>query len=348
MISPDPNFERLKTALFCGQPDRVPLFEVTIDEEAKEAFLGKPLNDLETDLEFYIKAGYDYISLGRRIAGFPGIWNAATLENYYEVQRSVGKGFMQGKIATWDDFKNYPWPKPESLDFRILDKIECILPKKMKVIRYMGPVFQMVWMLMGFETFCECLYTNRGLVDAVWDKISEVVHAEFKDAIQRDIVGGIEYGDDIAIKTGLMVPPKLLREKLFPQIKIMTEGCRRRGIPFIYHTDGDVTPVVDDIIDAGVNALHPIDPTGMDIYKFKHMVAGRLCVIGNINVDLLTRGKPEEIVADTKEHIRRLAPGGGYVVSTSNSVVRSFNPENYRAMVETVIKYGTYPISFGG
>jgi uroporphyrinogen decarboxylase len=344
MIQPEPNFERLMTALFCGQPDRVPLAEVLIDEEAKEAFLGKQLNDLETDIEFYTKAGYDYISLGRRIAGFPGVWEAARFANYYEAQRSVGKGSMQGQIKSWEDFKNYPWMKKEDLDFRILDKAEKILPPEMKVVRYLGPVFQMVWLLMGFEEFSYKLAEDPALVKAVWEKVFELVYAEYEDTIKRDVVGAIWYVDDIAIKDRLMVPPALLRDQLFPRLKLISEGCKSRGIPLIYHTDGDITKVLDDIIAAGVNAIHPIDPTGLDIYRFKPMVLNKLCVIGNIDVDLLTLGEPEEVVADTKEHLKRLAPDGGYVVSTSNSVVRSFKPENYRAMLETVYQYGGYPI----
>jgi hypothetical protein len=64
-------------------------------------------------------------------------------------------------------------------------------------------------------------------------------------------------------------------------------------------------------------------------------------------VDLLTLGEPDEVIADTKKHLKRLAPDGGYVVSTSNSVVRSFKTENYRAMLETVHLYGGYPIQIG-
>ena len=341
----NPDFNRLATALRYGTPDRVPMFEVTIDEEAKEAFLGKPLNDLETDLEFYLKAGYDYISLGRRIAGFPGIWQAARLENYYDVQRSVGKGAMKGPIKDWDGFKSYPWLEPEDLDFRILDRIEPILPKEMKVVRYMGPVFQMLWMLLGFENFCMKIYNDPGLVDAVIEKIWSLVKAEVDDAVQRDVIGAIEYGDDIAIKTGLFVSPEFLREKLWPKIRYIADACKKRGIPLIYHTDGDVSGVAGEIIDLGVDALHPIDPTGMDIYSFKPQYSGRLCVIGNIDVDLLTLGTPQEIINDTKEHIRRLAPDGGYVLSSSNSITRSMKPENYKAMVETVLNHGAYPIS---
>ncbi|MBI3987597.1 MAG: hypothetical protein HY343_11785, partial [Lentisphaerae bacterium] len=123
---PDPRFERFKTALLCGEPDRVPLAEITIDEGAKEAFLGRPVNDVQADVDFYVRAGYDFITLGRRMAGYPPVWPAARLENYYDVQRAVAHGAMNGVIGSRDDFKKYPWMKPEELDLRILDRIEAV------------------------------------------------------------------------------------------------------------------------------------------------------------------------------------------------------------------------------
>src|SRR5512139_2737287 len=125
---PDPDFERLRTTLLRGQADRVPMAEITIDEGAKEAFLGKSLNCLATDIEFYLRAGYDYITLGRRIAGFPPIWDAAHWKNYYYVQRQVGHAGSEGVIGSWTDFKDYPWMRSEDLDFRILDEVARLLP----------------------------------------------------------------------------------------------------------------------------------------------------------------------------------------------------------------------------
>jgi uroporphyrinogen decarboxylase len=343
-VNPDPHFDRIRTALYCGEPDRVPLAEVLIDEEAKEAFLGKTVNDLATDVEFYKRAGYDYVSLGRRMAGFPGVWDAARSNSYYEAQRPVGRGAMKGVIYDWDDFRSYPWMKHGDLDFRILDEAERILPAEMKVIRYLGPLFQMTWLLMGFEGFSYTLAENPQLVEAIFERVAEIVHWEFEDAIQRDVIGAIWFVDDIAIKDRLMVSPDFLRKHLFPRMKIMGDKCKERGIPLIYHTDGNISRVLQDLIDVGVNALHPIDPTGMDIYEVKRQVAGKLCIIGNIDVDLLHRGTPEEVTEDTRKHLKLLASGGGYVVSSSNSIVRTMKTENYRAMLETTLKHGKYPI----
>jgi len=345
MIRPDPNFERLRTTLFRGQADRVPLAEITIDEGAKESFLGKPLHDLATDIEFYVKAGYDFITLGRRIAGFPPIWDSAKRHSYYDVQRQVGHGQSHGVIRDWTDFRKYPWASCRNLDFRILDDADKYLPPQMKIVRYMGPAFQMTWMLMGFDAFCYSLADDTALVEAILENIFRIVLLEFEDAIQRETVGAVWYGDDIAMKDRLLVSPEFLRRVFFPKLKMLGMGCRKRGIPFIYHTDGDVSSVVADIIDAGVDALHPIDPIAMDIYAFKPQVADKLCIIGNIDVDLLLRGSSAEVAADTREHLRRLGPGGGYVMGSGNSIPRAVRPENYRALLETTLEYGRYPIN---
>ena len=343
-VHPDPDFTRLRTALLGGQPDRVPLAEITIDEGAKEALLNQPIVDLQSDINFYVQAGYDFMTLGRRMAGFPPVWPAARLENYYEVQRFVAHGSMEGTLRSRDDFRTYPWMKPGDLDFRIFDRAEKLLPPKMKVVRYCGPVFQMTWMLMGFENLSYALADDPGLVTSIMDRIFEVVLAEVEDGLQRDVVGAVWYGDDIAIKDRLMVPPDFLRKHFFPKLTLLGDKCRARGVPLIYHTDGDVTEVLPDIIAAGVNALHPIDPTGMDIYRTKEQVAGKLAVVGNVDVGLLLTGTPAEVEAETRKQLSRLAPGGGYVLGSSNSIHRAIPAANYRAMLETVRREGPYPI----
>ena len=345
MRTPDPDFDRLRQALYGRHADRVPLAEVVIDEEVKEQFLGRGVNDLETDVEFYVKAGYDCITLGRRIAGFPPIWDAARLDDYYHVQRRVGHGQSAGVMNSWSDFRAYPWMSPGDLDFRILDKAEQALPDTMKVVRYVGPVFQMAWMLMGFEAFSYMLADEPGLVEAVMERAFELVHREVQDALQRDVVGAVWYVDDIAMKDRLMVSPAFLRKHFFPKLKMIGDCCKSRGVPLLYHTDGDISEVVPDIIDAGVNALHPVDPIAMDIYQFKNDMEGKLAVIGNVDVALLVTGTPRQVEEDTKKHIRLLAPGGGYVLSSGNSIPRAVKIENYRAMLETTLACGAYPIS---
>jgi uroporphyrinogen decarboxylase len=335
-----PDFTRLLTALRCGVPDRVPLAEITIDEGAKEAFLGRPVTDLRADIAFYVEAGYDFLTLGRRLAGYPPVWPAATSTTYYDVQRAVAHGSMDGTIRSRADYRAYPWMEPSALDLGILDEVVPLLPGSMRVIRYCGPVFQMTWMLMGFEALSYALADDPGLVASIMDRIFDVVRAEVEDALQREVVGAVWFGDDIAIKDRLMVAPEFLRAQFFPKLAELGSMCAARGVPLIYHTDGNVSSVLPDIIAAGVKALHPVDPLGMDIVATKAEVGGRLCVIGGVDVGLLLTGTPAAVAEETRERLRCLAPGGGYVLGSSNSIPRSVPAANYRAMLDAVRAHG--------
>jgi uroporphyrinogen decarboxylase len=138
-----------------------------------------------------------------------------------------------------------------------------------------------------------------------------------------------------------------LRKYVFPYYKKMAGVCHSHGMPVIYHSDGNLWSVMDDIIDIGINAIHPVEPKGMDIRELKRKVGDRLCLIGNIDLgSTLTRGTPDDVEAEVKQRIKEIAPGGGYCVGSSNTVTNYVPLENYRAMIESVFRYGRYPISF--
>lgn len=347
MREPDPDFDRFRTAVMGGTPDRVPLAEVLVDEEIKEQFLGERAQDVAADVRFWREAGYDYIMLGRRLVGLPPFWDRATTDTYYEIQaQRPPSPHEKGIIGNWRDFHDYPWMKPGDMDLSILDAVEAHLPDGMKVVRYIGAVFQAVWMLMGFETFSYALRDDPSLVRAMFEKLGDLVMAEFEDALARDCVGAIWYLDDVAFKSGLMVRPSVLREYQFPIMREMAARCRERRLPFLYHTDGNVEEIIPELIEMGVCALHPLESVSVDIYEMKQRYGDRLCLMGNIDLaSVLATGTVEEVVEDTREHLRRLAPGGGYCLGSSNSVTLDVPLANYRAMIDTVMQYGKYPIS---
>ena len=142
-----------------------------------------------------------------------------------------------------------------------------------------------------------------------------------------------------------MVSPSVLRKYQFPFIREMAGKCKERGIPFLYHSDGNVKEIIPELINMGVCALHPLEPIAVDIYEIKKEYGDRLCLIGNIDLGtVLVTGTVEEIIEDTKMHIQRLATGGGYCLGSSNSITYDVPIENYRAMIDTVMEFGRYPI----
>ena len=146
--------------------------------------------------------------------------------------------------------------------------------------------------------------------------------------------------DDIAYRTGTMVPIEWLKTKLFPVYKKMGEICRQADKPFIYHSDGNLSKVLNTIMDSGFNALHPIEPESMDIYEVRKKVGKKICLLGNICVHTLATETPAVIRELVKDRIFNLGYEGAYCVGSSNSVPDYVPFENYKAMLQANADFG--------
>jgi uroporphyrinogen decarboxylase len=215
----------------------------------------------------------------------------------------------------------------------------------MKIISGVGGIFTRVWRIMGFETFCYALADVPELVEAMFRKVIEIQWAVFRRIVEMEHVGAMWYGDDLAYLSGTMVHPDILRRYLFPCLREMGMLCKRKDLPFIIHSDGNLWGILPELIDCGFDALHPVEPKAMDSRELKAAYGDRLCLLGNIEIgETLTLGTPADVAAEVRERIRTLAPGGGYAVGSSNTVAHYVQLENFKAMVRATRQYGRYPI----
>jgi uroporphyrinogen decarboxylase len=153
-------------------------------------------------------------------------------------------------------------------------------------------------------------------------------------------------GDDYAGNQGPFVSPAVFKEFMQPRLERMVDAIHKEGAKVIKHSDGNLWPILDMIVDAGIDGIHPIEPiAGMDIGEVKRQYGDRVCVLGNIDCSyLLSEGTTEEVEAAVKECIRKASYGGGHIIGSSNSIHSSVKPENYLAMIQAVKKYGKYPL----
>jgi methylmalonyl-CoA mutase cobalamin-binding domain/chain len=346
-----PDFERVITALNCEQPDRVPLGDFHIDPMLKDAFLGKKVTSPQDQVAFFQTAGFDYVT---EVAGFyAGFGDTEGITTNEETaQTSFGEGRTrqwahehEGIITSWEAFEKYKWPSADDFDFSVWDTYDQILPPGMKAMPLLGKIYTPVWMLMGAEVFFNALETDEELAAAVFEKVGRIQFDTFQRLIEHPCIGAVANPDDIAHNTGLLVNPKYLRQYVFPWYKKMGEICRDRGLGFIYHSDGDCTEALQDLIDCGFHGFHPIQPNCMDIVDVKRKWGKSLCLLGNINLDsTLTLGTPEDVRAEVYERIRTIGPGGGYLVSSSNSLPDYVPLANMKALFDSTFEFGTYPI----
>jgi uroporphyrinogen decarboxylase len=353
MSARENSFDRFLTAIHHQEPDRVPFAELWVDPEVKQAFMGYPIQTLEDEVAFYTAAGYDYVLLDTDLYATPQIQDRiikphTNTANTYEQHRQDRNwvNLSASTIDSWEDVERFSWPTAEDVDYSPYERVQLLLPKEMKVLVTFGHIFTMAMQLMGFETFCIKLIEDRPLVSHIIDRLGEQTMRLLEKVLAFDWVGAVCIQDDIAYTSGLMVSPASLRQVFFPWLKRAAEICHAHNRPLIYHTDGKVDEVLPDIVAAGVDALHPIEPKCMDIVAVKKAYGDRLALIGNVDLGYtLTRGTPQEVKEAVKYLIKNVAPGGGYLLSSANSVTNYVPLQNYRAMLDATFEYGRYPIN---
>ena len=347
-VRTSPDFQHFLTAVRGGQPDRVPPCELSVDTEIKELYLGHAISTLRDDVDFWVSAGYDYIVVSTKGQPIPDETSEEVV-THPQGQRTHTHQWAvsgQGAVATWSAFETYPWITAHEVDYSAIDGLRDLLPHGMMAIANQGPLYSGVWRLMGLEAFSFALVENPELVAAVYKQVGELSIQIAEANAQKEWVGALWLGDDIAYNKALMTSPAVFRKYALPYYRRIGEICRRYNKPLIYHSDGNVLAVIEDLIEeVGIAALHPIEPKAMDIGQVKRDYGRRIALIGNVDVDLLSRGTPERVAARTKELLRDIAPGGGYLLGSSNSIPYYVSLENYNAMLNTLRKFGSYPIS---
>ncbi|MHB1417435.1 MAG: uroporphyrinogen decarboxylase family protein [Chloroflexota bacterium] len=350
----EPNFERLRTVLTrSGEPDRVPLCEMSVYAGHKERILGYPIRDLADEVAFWSQAGYNHVPLQQGLQQTDLIKRQAMhhIDANYAVDNSdvQGRDWASGAagiVTTMAEFESLKWPDPDALDYSKFEQISSVLPPNMKVVAQLGKIFSCVWWLMGLEGLSMALVDEPDLVPRLFEKVGKFQYRVMENMLQFDCVGAIWHADDIAYSTQLMVSPRLLRAHHFPWYKEMNRLAHDKGRLVIYHSDGALQEVMEDIIDCDFDGLNPIEPKAMDINEVKAQYGSRIAIIGNIDLGYtLTRGTPEETRAEVRQRIHDLAPGGGYAVGSSNSIPEYVPLANFNAMREAAMEFGKYPIS---
>lgn len=352
--APEPDFERFRAMLLREKlPDRVPLGDTSVHKIIQERFLGRPIRSLEDEIEFRYRAGYDTfpVHIGLQET------DLIKRQTMHEVEANYAAETTDTQTRSWategesvvrsqDDLESLDWPNPDALDYTIFEKVAAILPPKMKIVAVMGKVFTCVSWLMGLEGLSMATIDNPDLIRRVSDRVGSFQLRVFENVLKFDSVGLLWHADDVAFSTQLMVNPRLLRQNTFPWYKEMNRITHEHGRLVVYHSDGNLDQVMEDIIGAGFDGLNPIEPKAMDINQVKQQYGSRISLIGNIDLGYtLTLGTPEEVREEVRQRIRDIAPGGGYSVASSNSVPEYVPYANFLAMRDATFEFGRYPTS---
>ena len=255
-------------------------------------------------------------------------------------------------ITSREEFEAWPyWPDADQIAHRGYKFFKKMMKKYGDKMCLCGQASaygiqeSLLWAI-GFERMPIWIMKEKDLVQRYIDMAEELCMKTIMAMMDAGVIVILQ-SDDFAFKTGPMMNPKLINSLFGPSYKRIINAVHDRGGKFILHSCGDNTLLFDTFISWGVDGLHAYENTSnVDIYKEKEIHGDQVTIIGGVGIDyLLTdRSKNEEIVDEVKKLIKALGPGGRFLIGPVHSM-SSIPADKLRVMLDTIKKYGKYPIS---
>ena len=317
--------ERVLAALNLQQPDRIPFCDLAVDRGLAQKLLNW---EVTADIGSGSRTESPYtLEESKAISSFLGLDNinylfrAPTYAHQHVVKD--GRTFVgDGMIKTETDLSMVDLPDP--YDDELYRKAEEFVANKGDFaacfVTRIG-FFQVVLSL-GIQGFSVALYDNRTLVEKMLD-----IYFDWMEVVAERIckIGFDVFWttDDFAHKSGLMFAPQVFEELLVPRYRRVLDKVT---VPWILHSDGKIMDVVDLFLDLGVAGFHPLEKGAMDIVAMKREYGNRVCLLGNVDLNILGAGTPEETANEVRALIRDVGPGGGYILTSGNSLASYLKP----------------------
>jgi len=262
-----------------------------------------------------------------------GVWRRAGDFHHFVQFKSPLRGPLE--LGRLDE---YPWPDLDQPHrFReVPRRVAELHAQGFAVAAYAGSVFERSWSLRGFEDLMMDLVTAPELACALFERT-----AAFQQyaAVQFARAGAdiIITGDDVAGQQGLLLRREIWREFLKPRLAGTVRAIKDANpAAFVfYHSDGNVAPLIPDLVGIGIDILNPIQPECMDPAALKQEFGERLAFWGSVSVQrTMPFGTPEDVRAEVRSRIRVLGRGGGFILSPAHVLGPEVPWENIVAFFE--------------
>lgn len=373
--------ERVLCALNHEEPDRVPIFFGTSGVTTMlaaaydrfKSYLGirgetkvfwRALQYSLLDEEVMVRCGSDGrplipgpapSTLGREVSADTYIdnwgitWRRPPGNTYYNIVNSP----LQS--AALDDIESYPWPDvahPSRFE-GLRARAQAIREAGYAVVALSGvSPFEYCYMLRGLETFLIDLAADPDLAQTLLARVTHLQQEAVIGLLEEagDCIDVIVTGDDLGSQNAPLISPTMYRQMIKPyHAGLMAAIKSRTRAKIFYHSDGNIYPLIGDLIEIGVDLLNPVHVSakGMgDTARLKREFGDRLSFCGAIDTQrVLPYGTPADVRAEVRRRINDLGPGGGYILAPVHCIQPDVPPENVCAMFDEALTAGKYPLA---
>lgn len=334
--------ERVLAALRHEDVDQVPWIEGIVENGIASDVCGQPVN----------------VDWSVAPDGFPTMPGDELAEEQKKVNRVLGKANLQfcafapifchkmqksddgspvlvgdGKVKTRADYDRlFKLPSPTDSDFAENARKFIARKEDYCACACIRLGIGATLLSMGLEAFAYAMVDEPELIrdvhDGYADWTAQVV--PMLEEIGFDVIWAF---DDVAFNSGPVFRPAFYEEYILPKEKAVAATFTR---PLISHSDGDMTPLLDAWLELGQQAIHPIQPDVMDIDTVKRKYGDRVAIVGNIFMSDLVHKEPTDIERQVRQRLATIGAGGGYIVSSSNSLTDNMKPANVLAMRDAI------------
>ncbi|UCB46671.1 MAG: hypothetical protein JSV25_04420 [Spirochaetota bacterium] len=247
------------------------------------------------------------------------------------------------KAESIEEFTNLPSPALDLWDF---DALEAMLPhyKDLFVWLQVLGCFDIARFIRGTERFLLDLALEPEKAEILMDKVNDIAIAVFQEFVSRvkGKIDGVFVGDDFGTQQGLLISPEMWRKYVKPRYKKLISVIKSYGLKYCHHSCGGIRPIIPDLIEIGIDVLHPIQPlaAGMNNKELSREFGKELTFYGGIDEQrTLPNGSPEDVKREVRERINTLGKYGGYIVAPSHAFQPDTPLENVIAVYEEVLGY---------
>lgn len=332
------------TALGRREPDRVPVCEFTVND-----FVIHQIRETCSYEDFIDMVDLDAVAVRQPLASKAKLSENTYVDGWKTQYTDTGEHALIETvfpISSKEEFLTFRPPDPRQ-DARLIQLRRLVRRFKSKraIVFTISDSFSRPRKLMGMEAL---LTAYAEPPDFLQDLIDMTVEYQMR-LLELAIAEGAEVifsADDYAGNFGPIMSPRHFEKYVLPGLLRVVRRTHELGALYIKHSDGNLWPILEMILDTGIDGLNPIDPSaGMDIVEVKKRFGDRVCLIGNVDCrHTLCSATREEVEEEVKYLIANIAPGGGYILSSSNSIHSGVNPSNFLAMIRAARKYGNYPL----
>lgn len=351
--------ERVLMALNREEPDRCPFQSTFTPEFARRLREDMKLQDFEHnphgggntyDLERALFQDMLLTSVGWANSYYQG-------EGHYrdewgigwksiEYTTKYGKGIYteidSHPLSSAEDVISYrpPDPNRESLYTEAQHVIDTFQEEYFIVGVTVTTIFETAWALRGFEQLLIDFLTDPPLSKAILN----IPYQYHLIAAKRLVEMGVDMiwiGDDVGMQNRMLISPDLFREYLKPMMATLIQEVKsiNQEVKVAYHSDGNIYPIIPDLIEIGLDVLNPIQPSSMDPLEIKKKYGKNLSFWGTIDEQhTLPFGTPEDVRREVWNRLEGIGEGGGLIISPTHHVQLDTPLENFYALVETVHK----------